>query len=63
MEEVLEENCSNIMASNYLLIDGGDTLDIATGEIASYHIISFKHGDIEPIAFENVRLEYKYTYV
>ena len=61
-EDILEENCSNIVASNYLLIDGGDKIDISTGKIATYHIIGFNRGENEEIIVDNVQLEYKYTY-
>lgn len=61
-ENILEENCSNIVASNYLMVDGGDTIDISTGKIASYHILGFNRGEDEAIVVDNVRLEYKYTY-
>lgn len=61
-EDILEENCSNIIASNYLLIDGGDKINISTGKIATYHIIGFNRGENEEIIVDNVQLEYKYTY-
>lgn len=60
---ILDENCSNIVASNYLEIDGGDRLDISTGKISSYHILNFNHGQDKPMIVDNIKLEYKYTYV
>ena len=62
-DNILEENCSNIIASNYLEIDGGDKIDIATGKILSYHILNFNQGQDKPLIVDNIKLEYKYTYV
>ena len=61
-EDILDENCSNIVASNYLTIDGGDKINISTGKVETYHIIGFNHGEEEAITVDNVKLEYKYTY-
>lgn len=61
-ENVLDENCSNIIASNYLEVEGGDTIDVSTGKIASYHILGFNHGEDETIKVKNLKLQYKYTY-
>ena len=61
-EKNWEENCSNIVASSYLRLDGGDTINITTGKVASYHILEFKRGMDETIAVNNIKLEYKYTY-
>lgn len=60
---IQDENCSNIMASDYLRLEGGDTIDISTGKIATYHILGFNRGEDEQILVKNVKLEYKYTYV
>lgn len=60
---ILEENCSNIIASDYLKVDGGDQIDISTGKIASYHVLRFKHGKQEDLTVRNIRLQYKYTYM
>lgn len=62
-DNILEENCSNIIASNYLEIDGGDKIDIATGKILSYHVLNFNQGQDKPLIVDNIKLEYKYTYV
>ena len=62
LKENQEENCSNIVASSYLRLDGGDTINITTGKVASYHILEFKRGMDETIAVNNIKLEYKYTY-
>ena len=62
-ENILDENCSNIIASNYLKVEGGDTIDVSTGKIASYHILGFNHGEDETIKVKNLKLQYKYTYV
>lgn len=62
LEEIQDENCSNIVASNYLQVDGGDTINISTGKVASYHILGFNHGIDETISVKNIKLEYKYTY-
>jgi hypothetical protein len=62
LEENWEENCSNIVASSYLRLDGGDTINVATGKVASYHVLEFKRGIDETIAVDNIKLEYKYTY-
>ena len=61
-EENQEENCSNIVASSYLKLDGGDTLNINTGKVATYHILEFKHGAEDSLTVDNIKLEYKYTY-
>lgn len=60
--EVLEENCSNIVSSDYLDLEGGDCLDVKTGKIASYHIIDFRRGQMEKIELNDLTLTYKYTY-
>jgi hypothetical protein len=44
-------------------MEGGDTIDISTGKIASYHILGFNRGEDESIQVKNLKLEYKYTYV
>ena len=61
-EQIIGENCSNIMASEYLSVDGGDTLDVSTGRVASYHMLRFNHGTNEAITVRDIKLEYKYTY-
>ena len=61
--ENVEENCSNIVSSSYLKMQGGDTLDISTGKIASFHKLVFNRGEKENMMVDNVKLEYKYTYV
>lgn len=58
-----QENCSNIVYSSYLKLDGGDTLDLKTGKIASYHVLSFWEGDSVSLEVNNLKLEYNYTYV
>lgn len=61
--EIKNENCSNIIQSEYLTLDGGDKINIDTGTIGSYHILKFFHGTEEPLELNNIRLNYKYTYV
>ena len=61
--EVVEENCSNIVASSYLKLDGGDTINIDNGKVASYHILRFNHGTDEEAFVRDIILEYKYTYL
>ena len=61
-ENIQDENCSNIIASNYLKVEGGDTIDVSTGKIASYHILGFNRGENEIIKVKNLKLQYKYTY-
>ena len=62
-KDILDENCSNIIASSYLKVEGGDTIDTSTGKVASYHVLGFNHGEEESIMVRDVKLEYKYTYV
>lgn len=61
-EEIFEENCSNIIQSEYLLLDGGDYIDIKTGKIATYHLLKFFHGTNDELMLKNIQLKYKYTY-
>ena len=60
---VSNENCSNIIASEYLKVEGGDTIEISTGLINSYHLLGFKHGEDENLIVKEAKLKYKYTYV
>lgn len=60
--EVTQENCSNIVSSSYLKMDGGDTIDITTGKVASFHTLGFRKGMIEDLVVDNIKIEYKYTY-
>lgn len=59
-----EENCGNIILSNYLKLDGGDTLD-NSGKIASYHAAELKtsQGLMNTDIIEKINLFYKYTYL
>lgn len=61
-EEIVEEDCSNIIQSEYLLLDGGDIINPETGTIASYHLLKFYHGIENDLEVENACLKYKYTY-
>lgn len=61
-QEMIKENCSNIVLSGYLKLDGGDKLDLDTGKVSTYHIIGFRK-DSKKQYMNNVKIEYKYTYV
>lgn len=56
------ENCSNIALSEYLLLDGGDSLNKTTGKIATYHYLFFNRGN-ELLAPKSAELKYRYTYM
>ena len=59
---VKEENCGEMVYSSYLKLDGGDTLDLASGKIQTCHYLKVSHGAslIEP---KNLSIAYKYTYL
>lgn len=61
-ETIENENCSNIIQSEYLTLDGGDFIDTQTGKIGSYHMLKFFHGINEELILRDVILKYKYTY-
>ena len=61
--EIQEENCSNIIYSDYLKLDGGDTINLKTGKVSSFHLLCFEKEEGHPLEVENIKLEYKYTYV
>lgn len=62
-KEILEENCSNIIASDYLKVEGGDSIEISSGKINSYHLLRFKHDINHDIEVTDVKLKYRYTYI
>lgn len=59
----LEENCSNIIIFGHLRLNGGNIIDIKTGKIKNYYILSFNRANNNPMIAKNIRLEYKYTYI
>lgn len=59
---VKEEKCGDIMLSDYLKLDGGDSLDESNGTIATYHTLSFKHGEKND-TITKAKLIYQYVYL
>lgn len=57
-----DENCSNIVLSEYLTLDGGDKISTVSGKINSYHNLVFRR-DNEDFAPNTIELKYKYTYM
>lgn len=65
---VKEEKCGDIMLSDYLKLDGGDSLDEDSGNIATYHTLSFIHGEktneeAEADKITEAKLIYQYVYL
>lgn len=56
------ENCSNIVLSEYLKLDGGDKLSTVDGKISTYHNLVFER-EGEAFAPNTIELKYKYTYM
>lgn len=61
---IQEENCGNAILTEYLILDGGDTLN-DNCEIASCHYLKFLKGNLQSqsnLEVKTATIEYQYTY-
>ena len=58
---VVEENCGDVMLSDYIELSGGDTIN-SDGKVASCHCLQFTCGG-NFVNFPAVSLDYKYVYM
>lgn len=58
-----EKSCGDMILSSYLKLDGGDCLDLESGEPASCHIGKILKGEHSISQDSSIQLIYKYMYI